>query len=103
MTSCCIRASAGSARSALDFAGEHVDAREITLVADPDVVEPLGILLVGQEGPRAVLRWPLERHAVFTFARPLALQIRDRPTACAALHVDSRFGCASAARGGQPK
>ena len=62
-----------------DFAGEHVDPRQIALVADPDVIEPLGVFRVAEELPRAELGRPLQRHAVFTFRRPLALQIRVAP------------------------
>ena len=64
---------------AVHAAGQDVDGREVLLVADADVLEALRVLLVGQELPRAVLRGPLERHAVLAFARPLALQIGVAP------------------------
>jgi hypothetical protein len=52
---------------------------EVALVADPDVLESLRIFRVGEELPCAELRRPLEGHTVFTFRRPLALQIRIAP------------------------
>src|SRR6188474_3144138 len=63
----------------IDFPREDVHACEVTLVTDPYLVEALGILLVGQEGPRAVLLWTLEGHTVFAFARPLSLQFGIAP------------------------
>jgi hypothetical protein len=62
-----------------DLTGEHIDPRQIALVAAPDIIEPLGIFDVGEELSRAELDRPLQRHAVFTFCRPLALQIRVAP------------------------
>jgi hypothetical protein len=38
------------------FASEHVDGRQIALVAHADFFDPLGILFVGQERSRAELR-----------------------------------------------
>ena len=61
------------------LAGQHIDRRQIPLVTDPDLFEPLGILVVGQELSRAELRRPLEGHTVFAFTRPLALEIRVAP------------------------
>jgi hypothetical protein len=62
-----------------DVAGKHVDPRQVTLVADPDIFEPLGVFGVGEELLRAELERPLERHPVFTFGGPLALEIRVAP------------------------
>ena len=56
-----------------DFSGEHIDAGQIALVADRDIVQALGVFCVGQELSRAELRRPLERHTVFTLGGPLAL------------------------------
>ena len=64
---------------ALHAAGQDVDGREVLLIADADVLHALRVLLVGQELPRAVLRGPLERHAVLAFGRPLAMQIGVAP------------------------
>src|SRR4030095_16450741 len=41
---------------ALHFSGEHVNPREIALVARSDVLESLGVFRVGEELTRAVLR-----------------------------------------------
>ena len=64
---------------ALHAAGQDVDGREVLLIADADVLHALRVLLVGQELPRAVLRGPLERHAVLALGRPLTLQIGVAP------------------------
>ena len=67
------------ALGALHAAGQDVDGREVLLVADADVLHALRVLLVGQELPRAVLRGPLERHAVLALGRPLAMQVGVAP------------------------
>jgi hypothetical protein len=51
----------------------HIDWREIALVAKADVFEPLGVLLVGQELPRAELDRTLERHTVLALTGLLSL------------------------------
>ena len=61
------------------LARKDIDPGQIALVTDADVLEPLGVFRVGEELPRAELCRPLQRHAVFTFCRPLALQIRLAP------------------------
>ena len=60
-------------------AGQDVHGLEVLLIANADVLHALRVLLVGQERPRAVLRGPLERHAVFTFGRPVATEIGVAP------------------------
>jgi hypothetical protein len=77
------------------LAGENIDPGEVALVADPTSVESLRIFRVGEELPCAELRRPLEGHAVFTFRRPLALQIRS-PHDVRALHAPSRLVCGRA-------
>jgi hypothetical protein len=81
----------------LHLSSEDVDPREVTLVANPGLVETPGIFLVVQELLRAELRWTFERHTVFAFARPLAVQI-GVAHGVRARHVVSRFVCASAWR-----
>jgi hypothetical protein len=73
MQSSRIHASAGSARSARRLARQHVDTRQIALVADPNVFEALRVFRVGEESSRAERRRTLQGHTVFPFTGPLAL------------------------------
>ena len=63
----------------IDLARQHVDPLQIALVALLYVGEPLRILLIGEELAGAEFRGPLQRNAVFPFARPLALKVEVAP------------------------